>query len=63
MGVVELTKGEIVELKPRIDRKPTTMRSKVLLEAELDKKIDIYIAVRNLMTWQHSSIERFLCSR
>ena len=42
MGVVELSEGEIVELKLRIDRKPTNMRSKVLLEAKLVQKIDKY---------------------
>ena len=40
MGVVELPEGAIIELKLRIDRKPTNMRWKVLLEAELVQKID-----------------------
>ena len=43
MGVVELPEGAIVELKLRINRKPTNMRSKVLLEAELAQKIDKYL--------------------
>ena len=43
MGMVELPGGAIVELKLRIDRKPTNMRSKVLLEAELVQKIDKYL--------------------
>ena len=42
-GVVELPEGAIVELKLRIDRKPTNMRSKVLLEAELAPKINKYL--------------------
>ena len=40
MGVVELPEGAIIELKLRIDRNPTNMRWKVLLEAKLVQKID-----------------------
>ena len=45
MGLVELPEGVIVELKLRINRKPTNMRLKVLLEAELHvvQKIDKYL--------------------
>ena len=43
MGVVELPEGAIVKLKLKIDRRPTNMRSKVLLEAELAQKIDKYL--------------------
>ena len=43
MGVVELPEGAIVKLKLKIDRKPTNMRSKVFLEAELAQKIDKYL--------------------
>ena len=40
MGVVKLLEGAIIELKLRIDRNPTNMRWKVLLEAKLVQKID-----------------------
>ena len=43
IGVVELPKGAIVKLKLKIDRKPTNMRSKVFLEAELTQRIDKYL--------------------
>ena len=42
MGVVELSEGAVVELKLKIDRKPTNMRLKVQLEAKLVQKIDKY---------------------
>ena len=43
VGLVELPEGAIVELKFRIDRKPTNMQSKVLLEAKLVQKINKYL--------------------
>ena len=43
MGVVELPEGAIVKLKLKIDTRPTNMRLKVLLEAELAQKIDKYL--------------------
>ena len=45
VGMVELTKSKIVELKLSINRKPTNMQSKVFLEAELYEKIDIFICI------------------
>lgn len=45
VGMVELTKSKIVELKFSINRKPTNMQSKVFLEAELYEKIDILICL------------------
>ena len=35
MGMVELPKGDTVELEFNIDKKPMNMRSKVLIEVEL----------------------------
>ena len=43
MGVVKLPEGAIVELKLSIDRKPTNVQSKVLLEAEQVQQIHKYI--------------------
>ena len=43
MGVVKLPEGAIVQLKLSIDRKPTNMQSKVLLEAEQVQQIHKYI--------------------
>ena len=43
MGVVELPEGVIVELELSIDKKPTNMRSKALMEAELVEQIDKYV--------------------
>ena len=42
LGVVELPEGAIVELELSIDRNPTNMRSKMLIEAELAEQIDKY---------------------
>ena len=56
MGVVELPEGVIVELKLTIDRKPTNMQSKVLLEAELVQKINKYLR-QIWRIWQPSSSE------
>ena len=43
MSVVELPKGTIIELELRIDKKPTNMRTKVLIEAELFEQVDKYL--------------------
>ena len=43
MGVVELPEGAIVELELSINKKPTNMRSKVLMEAELVEQINKYL--------------------
>ena len=42
-GMVELPKGMIIELELRIDKKPTNMQTKVLIEAELVEQVDKYL--------------------
>ena len=49
INVVKLPKGAILELELSIDKNPTNMRTKVLIEVELVKQID-YIAATNKVT-------------
>lgn len=49
MGMVKLTKCEIIDSKLSVDRKPTNMESKMLLEAELYEKLDKYF--RKPLIW------------
>ena len=42
MGMVELPKDAIVELELSIDKNPTNMQTKELIEAELVEQIDKY---------------------
>ena len=43
VGMVELPEGAIVELELSIDKKPTNMLSKVLVEAKLVEQINKYV--------------------
>ena len=43
LGVVKLPEGAIVELELGIDKKPTKMRAKMLIEAELVELINKYL--------------------
>ena len=45
-----LPEGAIVELELSIDKKPTNMQSKVLVEAKLVKQINKYIAAMDVVT-------------
>ena len=42
LGVVKLPEGAIIELELGINKKPTKMQAKMLIEAELFEQIDKY---------------------
>ena len=44
-GIVALPKSTITELELRINKKPTIMQTKVLIEAELAKQVNKYLRV------------------